>query len=90
MLEFKDHTNRDNIIQMQGIGQSYDGGQNWIIKDMDFLIENKPDLKQTELSFQMRSKFQESEASLQHRRISPQAEIHQRNSRCLFALHRLI
>lgn len=43
MLEFKDHTNRDNIIQMQGIGQSYDGGQNWIIKDMDFLIENKPD-----------------------------------------------
>ncbi|MEM6964142.1 MAG: ABC transporter ATP-binding protein [Bacteroidota bacterium] len=31
-----------NIIEMQGIGQSYDGGQNWIIKDLEFLVEDKP------------------------------------------------
>ena len=43
MLEFKDHTNRDNIIELRGIGQSYDGGKNWIMKDLDFLVENKPD-----------------------------------------------
>jgi NitT/TauT family transport system ATP-binding protein len=43
MVDFKDFSNRENIIEMRGIGQSYDGGQNWIIKDLDFLIENKPD-----------------------------------------------
>jgi len=43
MLEFKDYTNRDNIIELRGIGQSYDGGKNFIIKDLDFLVENKPD-----------------------------------------------
>lgn len=32
----------DNIIEMRGIGQSYDGGKNWIIKDLDFLVEDKP------------------------------------------------
>jgi len=43
MVEFTDHTNRANIVQLSGIGQSYDGGQNWIIKDLDFIIEDKPD-----------------------------------------------
>ncbi len=43
MVDFKDYTNRENIIQLNGIGQSYDGGQNWIIKGLDFLVENKPD-----------------------------------------------
>lgn len=43
MFEVKDHSNRDNIIQLKGVGQSYDGGNNWIMKDLDFLIENKPD-----------------------------------------------
>jgi len=43
MVEFKDHTNRSNIVQLSDIGQSYDGGQNWIIKDLDFIIEDKPD-----------------------------------------------
>ena len=42
MVEFKD-TERDNIIELRDIGQSYDGGQNWIIKDLDFIIEDKPD-----------------------------------------------
>lgn len=43
MLDFRDSENRNNIIELRGIGQSYDGGQNWIIKDLDFLIEDKPD-----------------------------------------------
>ncbi len=42
MVNFND-TNLDNIVDLQGIGQSYDGGQNWIIKDLRFLIEDKPD-----------------------------------------------
>ena len=32
-----------NIIDLKGIGQSYDGGENWIIKDLEFLVEDKPD-----------------------------------------------
>jgi len=43
MLEFKDYTNRENIIELRGIGQSYDGGKNYIIKGLDFLVEDKPD-----------------------------------------------
>jgi len=42
MINFPDNAGQDNIVEMRGIGQSYDGGQNWIIKDLDFLIENKP------------------------------------------------
>lgn len=42
MPKFED-TNLSNIIDLRGIGQSYDGGQNWIIKDLDFLVEDKPD-----------------------------------------------
>ena len=41
-LIFNDNPNQDNIIEMRGIGQSYDGGQSYIIKDLDFLVENKP------------------------------------------------
>jgi NitT/TauT family transport system ATP-binding protein len=41
MPNFSD-TNQDNIIELRGIGQSYDGGENWIIKGLDFLIEDKP------------------------------------------------
>jgi len=43
MLEFKDFENRDNIIRLEKVSQSYDGGENWIIQDLDFLVENKPD-----------------------------------------------
>ncbi len=39
---FKD-TEYANIIDLKGIGQSYDGGDNWIIKDLDFIVEDKPD-----------------------------------------------
>ena len=42
MLTFND-TALDNIVEMRGIGQSYDGGKNFIIKGLDFLIENKLD-----------------------------------------------
>tara|TARA_B100000497_G_C7644964_1_gene387792 strand:- start:282 stop:1088 length:807 start_codon:yes stop_codon:yes gene_type:complete len=42
MVDFKE-TERANIIDLKGIGQSYDGGNNWIIKDLDFVIEDKPD-----------------------------------------------
>ncbi len=41
-MEIKDNLNRNNIIELKGIGQSYDGGQNWIIKNLDFLVEDKP------------------------------------------------
>ena len=40
---FSDNPNQNNIIELRGISQSYDGGQNWIIQDLDFLIEDKPD-----------------------------------------------
>lgn len=42
MSIFKD-TELPNIIDLRGIGQSYDGGQNWIIKGADFLVEDKPE-----------------------------------------------
>ena len=41
MPKFKD-TELTNIIDMRGMGQSYDGGKNWIIKGLDFLVEDKP------------------------------------------------
>jgi NitT/TauT family transport system ATP-binding protein len=41
MNNFQD-TELDNIIEMRGIGQSYDGGESFIIKDLDFLVEDKP------------------------------------------------
>ena len=37
------NTELRNIIELRGIGQSYDGGANWIIKGLDFLVEDKPD-----------------------------------------------
>ena len=42
MVDFKD-TPLENIIELRNIGQSYDGEKTWIIKDLDFVIENKPD-----------------------------------------------
>ncbi len=41
-IQFNDNPEMANVIDLQGIGQSYDGGQNWIIKDLDFRIEDKP------------------------------------------------
>jgi NitT/TauT family transport system ATP-binding protein len=42
MIEFTDKANQANIIELRDIGQSYDGGQNWVIKGLDFLVEDKP------------------------------------------------
>jgi NitT/TauT family transport system ATP-binding protein len=40
--QHKDHVAFDNIIELRNISQSYDGGENWIIKGLDFIIEDKP------------------------------------------------
>ncbi|MFT6338422.1 MAG: NitT/TauT family transport system ATP-binding protein [Saprospiraceae bacterium] len=40
-FEHKD-TQYENIIELCGISQSYDGGKNWIMQDLDFIIEDKP------------------------------------------------
>ena len=40
---FNDNPNQSNIVELRGISQSYDGGQNWIMHDLDLLIEDKPD-----------------------------------------------
>ncbi len=39
-MDFKDGQ-EPNIIELRKVGQSYDGGQHWIIKDLDLLIEDK-------------------------------------------------
>ncbi len=36
-------TAQSNIISLKGIDQSYDGGKTYIIKDLEFLVEDKPD-----------------------------------------------
>lgn len=40
--EKKDSPAFENIIELTGISQSYDGGNTWIIKDLNFIIEDKP------------------------------------------------
>ena len=35
-------TGYQNIIELCDIGQSYDGGNNWVIRNLDFIIEDKP------------------------------------------------
>ncbi|MEN0048004.1 MAG: ABC transporter ATP-binding protein [Bacteroidota bacterium] len=40
-MPFQD-TELKNIIELQNISQSYDGGVNYIIKDLSFLVEDKP------------------------------------------------
>lgn len=42
-VNFQDTPARDNIIELKNVGQSYDGGNNWIIKGLNMLIEDKPD-----------------------------------------------
>lgn len=41
MPNFSD-TDLANIIELRGISQSYDGGETFIMKDLDFLVEDKP------------------------------------------------
>ncbi len=40
-VAFKD-TERHDILSMQGIKQSYDGGRTWIFNDLNFLVERNP------------------------------------------------
>lgn len=42
MLEFLDRSEYKNIIELKKISQSYDGGKNWVLRDLDMLIEDKP------------------------------------------------
>ena len=35
-------SDRPNLVQLKNISQSYDGGETFIIKDLDFLVEDKP------------------------------------------------
>ncbi len=41
MVQFKD-THLPNIIQLENVSQSYDGGKSYIIKDFNLLIEDHP------------------------------------------------
>lgn len=41
-MDFPDQQHLTNIIELRNISQSYDGGQSWVIKDLEFLIEDKP------------------------------------------------
>jgi NitT/TauT family transport system ATP-binding protein len=41
MSLFKD-TESPNVIELKQVSQSYDGGKNYIIKDLDFIVEDKP------------------------------------------------
>lgn len=40
--QYKDNVALNNIIELKGISQSYDGGKNWIIDGLDFIVEDKP------------------------------------------------
>jgi NitT/TauT family transport system ATP-binding protein len=40
-VPFLDRPDQNNIIELRGIGQSYDGNK-WIIKDFDFVVEDVP------------------------------------------------
>jgi NitT/TauT family transport system ATP-binding protein len=42
MLEFKDNASLPNLIEIKNVGQSYNNGQTWIMKDLNMLIEDKP------------------------------------------------
>lgn len=41
-MDFTDTQAYPNIIDLKNISQSYDGGKTWIIRDLEFLIEDKP------------------------------------------------
>ena len=43
MVKFNDNPDQKNIVELRDIKQSYDGGKNWIINDLDLIIEDKPD-----------------------------------------------
>lgn len=42
MIDFKDTPGQANMVDLKGISQSYDGGKNYIIQDLNFKISDKP------------------------------------------------
>lgn len=42
MVDFTDIAEQANIIELKNISQSYDGGKSFIIQDLDFLVQDKP------------------------------------------------
>jgi len=42
VLTFEDRPQQANVIELRNIHQSYDGGKNYIIQDLQFLVEDKP------------------------------------------------
>ncbi len=42
MIEFEDRSELKNIIELRNIAQSYDGGKSYVLKALDFLVEDKP------------------------------------------------
>ncbi len=42
-VDFTDRQNRPNIIELKDVSQSYDGGETYVLKDVNFLIEDKPE-----------------------------------------------
>jgi len=42
MVTFTDNADQENIIELRGIHQSYDGEKSYIIQDLDFLVQDKP------------------------------------------------
>ncbi len=43
MIDFFDRPDLPNILEIRDVGQSYDGGESWIIKNLNFLVEDKPE-----------------------------------------------
>lgn len=43
MIKFLDRPDLPNIIELRNVGQSYDGGENWILKGLNMLVEDKPE-----------------------------------------------
>ena len=41
MALFQD-SNQNNIIELRGVSHSYDGGQSYVLQNLDFLVEDKP------------------------------------------------
>jgi len=42
MVTFTDNPEQENIIKLENISQSYDGGKSYIIQDLNFLVQDKP------------------------------------------------
>lgn len=42
-IPITDSPARNNIIELKNVGQSYDGGKSWVLRGLNWLIEDKPD-----------------------------------------------